>query len=290
MKIYRLVAAAFIFALLTIQTVNVDAATGWAFVEVESYEILEGALEPGNNVTLKLNLHNTSINTAVYGVMITVASADGYLKTAYGSDNQVYVGNLAASANIETEITLTVSDDFDAEAATLNITADYMYSNAAQQNNCYISIPAYVSEGIVSLETNVSSTAYVGFKSYLSLGYSNESLSAVDDIKLIVDGNVSDNTKEFTLDSINSGQVKYDDFYVVFTEEGEQEITLSFSYEDEDGNKVVTKIGTYTVNVLPADEESGGGFEFSKYGAYFVCGLAVIAAVVSCIIYYRKRL
>ena len=80
------------------------ASADSAIISVEAYEIEEGALVAGEEVTINLTIKNNSTVTDAQNVMVTFDSANYALMPVYGEGNQVYIGNIPAG--VSKDITL----------------------------------------------------------------------------------------------------------------------------------------------------------------------------------------
>ena len=93
-----------------------------AVVDIETYEVEEGALNPGEQITLNLKVKNNSEITDAKNTVITFESMDGALAPIYGDDNQIYIGTVPAGQTVSVMIEAVVSKQYKADATQLNVT------------------------------------------------------------------------------------------------------------------------------------------------------------------------
>ena len=226
-----------------------------AIVEVESYTIDGGMLEAGKDVTVNLNLHNTSDSSSATSIIMTMSSASGMIYPVYGTDNQIYVGTIGAAETKTISIPVTVSSFFRGDSVDITCQFDYITSNNKMGNTSTIVIPASGGTTLGVKSIDLSSHAIVNGKSLLSFRYANNSEVNITDAKLVIDGNVSKSGKTIKLDTAYAGKSYNKDFYVTFVEAGDQEISVKLEYTDVDGSEVSTDLGTYRILVSKETEE-----------------------------------
>ncbi|WP_028241940.1 hypothetical protein [Pseudobutyrivibrio ruminis] len=226
-----------------------------AIVEVESYTIEGGMLEAGKDVTVNFNLHNTSSSSSATSIIMTMNSSSGMIYPVYGTDNQIYVGSIGAGKTKTVSVPVTVSSFFRSDSVDITCQFDYITSNNKMANTSTIVIPASGGTTLGVKSIDLSSHAIVNGKSLLSFRYANNSEVNITDAKLVIEGNVSKNSKAIKLDTVYAGKSYNKDFYVTFVEDGDQEITVTLEYTDIDGEEVSTTLGTYRILVSKETEE-----------------------------------
>lgn len=226
-----------------------------AIVEVESYTIEGGMLEAGKDVTVNFNLHNTSDTYSASSIIMTMTSSSGMIYPVYGTDNQIYVGTIGAGKTKTVSVPVTVSSFFRVDSVDITCQFDYISSNNKLGNTSTIVIPASGGTTLGVKSIDLSSHAIVNGKSLLSFRYANNSEVNITDAKLVINGNVSKNSKAIKLDTAYAGKSYNKDFYVTFVEDGDQEITVTLEYTDIDGSEVSTDLGTYRILVSKETEE-----------------------------------
>lgn len=220
-----------------------------AVVDIETYEVEEGGLNPGEQITLNLKVKNNSEVTDAKNVVVTFESMDGALAPIYGDDNQIYIGTVPAGQTASVMIEAIVNKQYKADATPLKCYFTYVSGAAALNNTVVINIPTYVSGNLLAESTVVAENATVGVNSLLSIRCKNGGTTAITDAKLVVKGNIQEENKEIALSTIGAGKTLAEDYYVSFTESGIQSLQLSYQYTDAKGNKCTVDCGEYKVNV-----------------------------------------
>lgn len=268
-----------------------------AVIGIRSYEVLEGSLNPGEEVTLKLVLENNSKVMAAENVVLTYDADGNKIFPVYGEGNQVYVGNIEASGTKTIELSLMVAKDYHADMVVMNINMDYVTAGTIVTNNVTLNIPAYVLGKLVSESVVVASNATVGVNSLVSIRCKNEGTSDISDAKLIVEGMVEENSKEIVLPILSAGKTYTQDYNVRFAESGIQTIQLSYQYTDKQGMMYTVECGEYKVNVTNAVNTMGNStviVEQTNSGNSIMLQLILLAGAAAAIVavsvmYIKKR-
>ena len=115
------------------------ASADSAIISVEAYEIEEGALVAGEEVTINLTIKNNSTVTDAQNVMVTFDSANYALMPVYGEGNQVYIGNIPAG--VSKDITLRAAVNRAASAVTAVTTATLSYGSSVSRSGMCWEMP-----------------------------------------------------------------------------------------------------------------------------------------------------
>lgn len=261
-------------------------------VEVESYELEEGYLEAGKEATIVMVLHNANTYSAANNIMLTVSSNSGMIYPLYGHDNQFFAGTLEADCTTTVRIPLSVSSRLTADYVDFNCDIAYQTSGNRITNSASMILPTQNNVTVIVSSVDVSAHATVNGKSLLSVVYTNNGTYSINDAVISVKGNVSESSKEIQLDSIAAGKSYTKDFNVVFTEPGEQAISIVLSYTGVFGERVESELGDYTVNVgeedglqyVESDENS-----FYRWIGIMISIAAFVLAAVATVVYIKKR-
>ena len=225
------------------------ASADSAVIDIENYEVAEGGLNPGEQVTLKIKVKNNSEISNAENTVVTLEATNGALAPVYGEDNQVYIGTVPAGQTKEVVVNAVVSKQFNADSAQLKCSFDYVSGTVALSNSVSINIPANVSGNLIAESTVVAENATMGVNSLVSIRCKNAGTTAITDGKLVITGNVQEENKEIQLPNIASGKTISEDYYVSFTEIGIQNLQLEYQYTDTKGNTCTVDCGEYKVNV-----------------------------------------
>ena len=267
------------------------ASSSVAIVEIADYTIEGGILEAGKEITINLTLNNTSRNTAATSVIMTLSSASEMIYPVYGNSNQIYVGSIGAGASKTISIPVTISNQFAGDMADLTCEFNYESSGSVMNNSATIVIPTSGGNTIGVKSIDVTSHAIVNGKSLLSFNYVNLSNKNITDAVLTVEGNVSSNSKKIKIDTIYAGKSYSQDYYLTFTEAGNQEISIKLSYTDIDGETVETDLGNYSVTVSRESEvaEASTPNVILTWVGRVIAVIAGLAVVFVVVVYIKKR-
>ena len=242
-------------------------------VEVESYEVVEGYIEAGKEATVNLTLHNANRRTSADSIVVAVSSASGMVYPTYGNDNQFFVGSLEADGTTTVSIPVVVNSSFNGEYVDFTCNIVYVSSGKQITNTSTMILPARDSNTIIVSSVDVSAHAKVNNKSLLSVSYYNKSTENVNDASLQIAGNVSDASKTIDLGTVSGGKTYTEDCNIIFTESGEQTISIILNYSDIDGDLEQLDLGTFKVNV--EDESSSTEVNNSSNAAMKYLGLFI---------------
>lgn len=220
-----------------------------AIINIESYEVEERLLAPGEQITIHLFLKNNSEVTDVKNLLLTMDSAGYALWPVYGEDNQIYVGDIEVGGTKEVVVKATVNNTFNAPAAQLTCHFSYISGTVALNNSSSIFIPTYPGGDLIALSTVVSGSTSLGARTLLSVQYKNVGAEDLNDVVLKIEGNIDEVNKEIKLPVVKAGKTYTNDNYIVFKETGAQNVKLKYIYKDSDGQTREIDCGTYQVNV-----------------------------------------
>lgn len=294
-KIVSIVSLVVVMLLSKVQVCATQVVgAGSAFVSVDSYEVEEGVLVPGETITIKLVLKNSSEIANAENVVVTFESANYALLPIYGEDNQVHIKEIGADETVEIEVQAVVNSMYNMDMAQLVCHFNYMSGMNVMENLSAIYIPTYTSGKLVEEATVVASKATVGAKSLVSVRYKNASTTDIEDAKLILKGAIAEGQEEIILPIVEAGKSYARDYFVTFTETGIQSIEIMYEYQDTEGNTHTVECGNYKVNVTQDVETTVNDTTVEKMsGVNLVEGLLLavtgVAAVIVVYIYIRKK-
>ena len=254
---------------------------------IEGYTIDYGSLEPGGEIQITFNIHNYSKNQSNSTLLSIDSESDLY--PAYGVDNQVYVGNVAAGETVPVQVKLVVDSKFKSDIAKVVCSVSSEHSN----NTVVVAIPAHVGNKLAVKSIDIAKNAVLGGKSLLNISLNNRTGYEIKDAKLLIEGNISSESKEIVLGDIgvNSNFVK--DCYISFEKVGKQSILIKLEYTSDIGEDIVSDIGTYSVNVSENDMNISDNMNdnngiVSKIGKVLAL-ISIVAALGFVLLYINKR-
>ena len=279
------------FSVVASATETTVDSTIAAVVVIEDYSVEGGPLEAGKDVVINLTLHNTSRTAAATSTLMTISSNSGLIYPAYGSDNQFFIGTIAAGASETVTVPISVSQYYNSEAVDFTCKFDYVSLNTKLTNSATIVIPSSGGGSIEVKSISVSSHATVNGESLLSISYANLTNEKITDAEILVTGNVSLDSRSIALDTIKAGKSYSEDCRITFTEAGDQEIEVVFAYTDIDGTRVETNLGKYSVEV-EENQPVTTGDENSEMMLWIGRGISTVGfviAIIAAVLYIKKR-
>lgn len=261
-------------------------------LEVESYEVEGGYIQTGKENTINLTIKNANTYSSANNLVAIITSASGMIFPAYGNDNQFYVGTLqgGASKTISVPVVTTsqLLEDY------VDLTCQLVYETGGRQitNTSTMVLPTQNISALAVNSLDVSTRALLNGKSLLSISYSNNSSENVNDAVIFVDGNISEDTREIDLGNLVAGKSYTKDYNIIFTQAGEQVITVYIKYTNADGEYVENEIGSFKVNV---DNENVSEFNvqtanpmLDMIGKIIAIG-AIMVAAIAALIFLKKN-
>jgi hypothetical protein len=298
-RIYSIVSCLLTFGGLVIGTgftslaIEADVEASYnSVVEVEGYAIEEGYIEAGKEANVVLTLRNTNRDANAVNIVVTVSSNSGMVYPKYGDDNQFYVGDLEAGKNTTVTIPIVVASSFVSDYVDFNCTMNYVMDGMKITNSSTMVLPGLSNVAISVNSLEVSAHAVKNSQSLLSINYSNKGAYNINDAVVVVDGNVSEATKEIDLGTVAAGKAYNKDCNVIYTESGEQTITVMLKYTDVNGEQVQSDLGTFRVTVAEENTSTIIEKENNPYLVWIGRGIAAVAlliAIVVFVMYVRKH-
>lgn len=263
-----------------------------AFVEVQNFAISGGILEAGSNLTIIFTLHNISSSVSAESVVMSMSSPQGDIYPSYGTDNQIYIGTILPDESINVEVPVTVSSKFNEEATYVTCEFEFMSQGTKVNNSSTMALTTDTGRSIAVKNIDISSNAVLNGKSLLSINYTNLSKNNITDAKLIIDGNVAEESKEIPLDTVFSWKNYSKDLNLTFIEKGNQSVKVTLVYTDSNGEVVNEALGDFNVVVKEEDTSSAVHSTSNillQWIGRGIAAVAIIAAMVISFLHFNKR-
>ncbi len=218
---------------------------------IESYEVVKGEVLPGNEIEVKLVIHNTNDSSVAQNVVLSMVNNQGIAVPVEGKSNQVPVGDILGGGTIETTIPVRITEQVKNEENVIILF--YMtFSDGRDSevtNEAYISFPIK-NEYIAKVEKLcLEDECYVNEKAVISSEIKNDGMTGVNDARLHIIQ--TDGTETvYLLGDIAGGITMYYDHTIAMISSGEQKLRAFLSYCDEEGNEYITQETEYSVRVL----------------------------------------
>ncbi|MDD5934269.1 MAG: hypothetical protein PUC65_01695 [Clostridiales bacterium] len=220
---------------------------------IESYEITNGQLIPGEQFTLKLTIKNTNPYIEAQNIMLLYSSVNNVVYPVFGNSNQYFISSIQGGKKATVELPMTVFEKTKDSVASVNVQLQYSSENGkdtTSTSGLIFPISASCSMDITTLSVAQSST--IGSKSLVGIAYMNTGFSDIKNAKMLLDGDILEEQKEILLGDLAIGAQASKDCYVNFQHEGTQTLSVSFSYEDTNGVVYTIPATSFTTTVNPA--------------------------------------
>ena len=215
-------------------------------VVVTSYEIVEGTVANGEEFTIKVQLTNMNQYSAAYNIVTAMNSSNDNIVIMGEKSNLVYFDMIPAGGTVEFLMNCKMLDIEENGLTVLSFNSSYYNAYGYAYNvESKITLAVENQAQLEILAITVSENAVVGANALVSVRYSNAGNSKLKNIRMKIEGNIEEEQKVAELGSLDEDVQKY------FKETGNQDLRISFEYQDKGGN--VQEIGSYeySLNVYP---------------------------------------
>lgn len=221
---------------------------------VENYWLSDDEITPGEEFTLTMRIRNTSLFYDTYSAVVTVTDNTGnkipMIHPSYGLSNQAYIEKVYARNSWDVTLHLKAESNIDIAAVPMLVTITYNdnYYIEKQKNESMISLPVKLNGALNVVSSTVTESVMKGAKARLFVKYENTGINKLNNVQLNVNYG-EDSTISKNLYSIEGGKNATAEVYIDCKEEGKLPVTLSFTYENEDGISFETDKLEYITNV-----------------------------------------
>ncbi len=238
-----------------------NASTGMLpALMVSGYSITEGVISAGEEFTLDIQMRNENRYIGAYQVYMTLYSQTDGIYLQPGETNQRYVEYIPPGGTASFQIRMAVSEQINSDKALLEIRFDYVNETGnAGTNTTSISPAVRANAKLEILSVTAADYVNVGARALLNIQYANSGQAQVKNVQLKIEGNIEENQKTADLEVPEVGQQEYLDCYVIFTESGNQQLTVTLTYEDNEGGYYEVEPEHLTVLVAPGEGDRAGG-------------------------------
>ncbi len=267
----------------TVNAANVASVLKGAdpVIMATGYKIVDGSVEIGQEFTIEVTIQNMNKYATAYNVLVDTASEDLDLRMVDGAVNQHYYPSLAPGETKTFTQTYKLEERYPYNSAMLTFTFYYCDEKGEEYDNRTIITPLVITPCKLNLNVlSVANTATIEERSLVNVRCTNDGINDIENIVMKIEGPILDNQKSVELGSLVANEQLMKDCYVNFTASGEQTLTISFEYEDKNGNKFTLDPETYTVMVNELSQSTVNKNNNSLSGpAIILIVFAVILAI-----------
>ena len=212
-----------------------------ACVVMNSYQVSNEAVIPGENFDLTLMLQNPSSTQSVNSIILSFASDMETVTPIYGQSNQYYIDAIPAGGNKEITITLHANEEITTPSIKFQIGLSYENAESASNHDeISIQIPVTTSSKIEIQNVAVPDKVNVGSKARFYVTYRNMGIDDLYNISMNITDMNTNEVKKVSLGSLLAGKAGYGEAYMNYDTVGEQKAQIAFTYEDMKGSKYTT--------------------------------------------------
>jgi hypothetical protein len=261
---------------------------------IDGYDFGGDYAQAGQEFPLTLSLFNTSENTTVSNIKVSLSS-DNQIFSPVRNSNSFYINSLKPQSKVDQ--VLVFKPIVNAENQTYNITAEIDYQDS--KGNKYnekelISIPVFQPARLIAANVEIPEEAYIGNPLGISVEFYNAGRTPIRNLTIHTNGDfdIQQNSSYFGI--VETGNSDYYDVTIIPQKEGELSGQIIFAYENESG-KPQQMQKNFVVNVMPMQEPplpeipiNKNPTGYSLFREWMIIPAAAILILLT-IILYRKR-
>ncbi len=259
---------------------------------VESYEITDGEVSKGEEFTLQIKVRNTNAYANAFNVVTTFTAKTDNVRLVDTVANQKYDAEIPAGQTVTYEYRCEVMDIYERDTLVIEFNFSYADKYGRTYGNNSMITPRIDKNCILSINSlSVAEGATVGAKALVNVRYSSTGMLDVKNAKMVIDGNIIGGTKEVELTELTSNEQRSMDYYVNFSEAGDQVLAISFVYSDENGNEYelekqdfTVKVNSFQATVTSDDGTAVSSLLDEENKKYAIIGVASLGVVILLII------
>lgn len=235
-------------------TLNVEASemlTG-PMVVVDSYQVTNEKIVPGEDFTLTLVLKNYNMNEAADEVLLDISNPAG-VAPVYGTVSQIYVGDIGPGESKEIDI------EYNSWTSITGDTLDFYVTIVTSVNQNYITlrVPAGSDSPFSILGSNVPAEVAANELANFSLTFKvlgEENVGNVA-LALIYNGEVISRSQ---IGALTPGTTKTQQLSTYFAQTGDYTLDLGLEYVDDAGLTQTATVMTTTISVVDKGDSEVG--------------------------------
>lgn len=266
--------------------------TGQPQLTVEKYEIVEGKFEKNGECTLRIYISNVDDSHDATAGAITMYSSTVYPVT--GKSNQISFGTVGAGEQIYVDYEVSL-DNLISGPNPIELNMTWADTDARRYDNSISIAPVLLENvGFEIIAIKLPNTVYGSTNTTLSVTYKNTGSENLQNIHMIVDGDLAQGKQVVEVDDLSVDGEKVISYSLELADKGVNSLTVAFRYEDRTGNEYFTEEEEVSVTVadgdyvIPEEEMDVWGF-VTKYRVYFIASLVAIILWVPSVVSLVQR-
>ncbi|MBE6033350.1 MAG: hypothetical protein E7222_01475 [Clostridiales bacterium] len=260
---------------------------------IDNYSYGGSAVQAGTDFYLNVGLFNTSGKT-LSNIKVSLSNEDGVFVPVGGS-NSFFIDSIKAKGHFTKSIRLSTKPQ--AEQKTTPITVKLTYeagSGDPLEADDVIAIPVTQRTRLVVDEIVPPTEVYAGQPGSCELEFYNMGKTPLNNLRVNCEGNFDVmESNSYYAGNMDSGKSDSYRFNFIPREVGEMEGTITFTFEDGNGDPQFLEI-PFTFQVMDApvwDEEDPEGMEAEKHTpwALIIAGVVMVIGITGGILFKRHR-
>jgi len=282
------VIAATAYAGVTLKGNTVNAAYQTPRLIVTGSEITTGDVNAGDEFEMVVHLKNESTSTKLFNIRLEFGSDDNEIYPVDGT-NVVYVDSVDKEEEFDVTIDLASRGDLEQKPYTLNVNYEYEDNNRNTfEDSSEIAVPVLQAPVLSISEMKLSKNEIdLDGKTSFSCKLNNMGKGSVYNVMVEVNGELINDT-DTVVGNIDMGQSSSVDLSVKGVSIGDEDIDITVTYEDADGNPYeISK--TISLSVLEPVEEAVAEESPEVNMTLVIAGIGAVILVIVIANVVRKK-
>lgn len=259
-------------------------------VILTSYSITQGSLVAGNKITVEFTLMNTSRTKGIFDLILSFETSENQIYAAYGDSSSAFITAIAPGATYRVEKQFMLAKSAP-EIVELPITLRYQGVNSGTGNSeTAVYFPVFGANSFTS-QLDVGTTTYAGTPMIISGYCTNTGGRDILNLAMRLEGGVLESPRSVELGNLaDGGQISVQEI-VEFPEPGTGRLSISFYFEDEEGNSFALNPQEYTVTVLEmhSGQDDAEAAQAPRSFPAELLAVIIVAVAIAVIFYVHKR-
>ena len=259
---------------------------------IESYEIVDGQMAKGEEFTIQIKVRNTNLYANAFNVITTFTLETDNVRLIDTTANQKYDAAIPAGQIVAYEYQCEVMDHYDMDTMIMNFSFSYEDKYGRNYSNTSMITPKIDKSCVLEINSlAVAEKATVGAKALVNVRYSSTGALPVKNAVMIIDGNIIGGRKEVELSELLNNEQRTVDYYVNFSEAGEQVLTIGFQYFDENGTmyeleqkEFKVEVNNYHATATNEDSKAVSNLLDDENKKYVIIGVASFGVAILAIV------
>lgn len=273
--------------------VSAAEVTTGPMVVIDSYEVTNEKVVPGEDFSLTLQLKNYNKREAAKEVLLDISNPDG-VAPVYGTVSQVYVGDIGPGESREITI------DYNSWTSITGDTLDFYVTvvTSVNQNYIVLRVPAGSDSPFSILGSNIPAEVGVNELANISLTFKVLGDENVGNVALTLNYN-GEPISRSQIGALTPGTTKTQRLSTYFAQAGDYPLDLGLEYVDDAGQTQTDIVMSTTISVVEkhdatTNNDSYNGNAIAENGAdnlllLGVSGIVILGIFLAVIVLLKKN-